>query len=404
MNAVETFLDSLDSCSPNDLKSRINAAGDVIESILTEIETNPTSQLSCRVYHLLYKIRDSGVKLFLLECFPPLLWQYLIASARMNAELKSRIEPCLIEIHNREVVEREIVPGNRTFEIPSLSKPSIYHKLPHGKSGGSQLLTESALRSHNVKASPESLRKVDKITGSNRMTVLAVILNCYRVSIGLLSVPSRQSLCHVFTRLSVSGFPQWIPIQLRFPDEVASLDQDFLKEAASCPRLTFSVQFLQEIASILYFSLYNKEGPAALQALNVFHKRVSYDGISEVLMVTNAIINSMDLPNGNPGSNCFSFKPDQLVWKSTSPGVNTTDAGIVEGTLRRTSSLPEIRVDDDTASRDFLEKEAIEMVSPSDVLASIGPEKTKEKEEENKKEKMEGGVWTKEATEYETFV
>ena len=79
-------------------------------------------------------------------------------------------------------------------------------------------------------------------------------------------------------------------------------------------------------------------------------------------------------------------------------------AGIVEGTLRRTSSLPEIRVDDDTASRDFLEKEAIEMVSPSDVLASIGPEKTKEKEEENKKEKMEGGVWTKEATEYETFV
>eukprot|EP00118_Oscarella_pearsei_P000935 m.6171 g.6171 ORF g.6171 m.6171 type:complete len:424 (+) comp15130_c0_seq1:3-1274(+) len=393
---LESFLDNLEKSQLETLGSQLKQAENVVSLILSHLEEDAADPLSSRLYHSLYtcsKIRDDfGVRLFVLECIPPVIRNYLTASAEMNSGLKSRIEPCLMEIYNQEVIARDIVPGKKAFKIPTLAKPSVYHKLPRGKAGSSQLLTESALHSHNrkaVKVTPDSLEKVTKVTASNRMAIIAVILNCYRSAISTISVHSREALCHMITRLAISGFPQCLPLEYdpslgpcRNP-KVLPLNEHALKKAASRPRLIFPTQLLQEFTSLVYFSLYNEECAAALQSLHFLHKRADFDGIAELLLVTNAIINSMGLPDGKPGEGHLgiAIKTDKTLLHQQSAmfaGIDTPDEGAVAVPVRRVSSLPEIHV---VEEEDVVEVEAavadikqqdegIEMVSTAQVTIS----------------------------------
>lgn len=60
-----------------------------------------------------------------------------------------------------------------------------------------------------------------------------------------------------------------------------------------------SQKFLVELLNAIYFAMFNEFGSAAIQAVDDIHNRACYELYSDVILVTNAIKNSLQAnPSG----------------------------------------------------------------------------------------------------------
>lgn len=65
-----------------------------------------------------------------------------------------------------------------------------------------------------------------------------------------------------------------------------------------------SQKFLVELLNAIYFAMFNEFGSAAIQAVDDIHNRACYELFSDVILVTNAIKNSLQ---ANPSGKRFSI-------------------------------------------------------------------------------------------------
>lgn len=70
------------------------------------------------------------------------------------------------------------------------------------------------------------------------------------------------------------------------------------------PRIPLSQPFLLEILNAVYFAMFNEFASAAIQAVDDIHNRACYELYSDVILVTNAIKNSLQ---ANPSGNCYNI-------------------------------------------------------------------------------------------------
>ncbi|XP_062540870.1 uncharacterized protein LOC134208924 [Armigeres subalbatus] len=78
-------------------------------------------------------------------------------------------------------------------------------------------------------------------------------------------------------------------------------NQSSLSSSKPVPRIAINSQFLVELAHANYFAMFNEFASAAIEAVNDLHNRACYEMLPEVILVTNAIRNSLHAnPSGQP--------------------------------------------------------------------------------------------------------
>ena len=120
------------------------------------------------------------------------------------------------------------------------------------------------------------------------------VLSHYNQHIAKLSPCSHQSLCQMCIQLMEMGFNENTTsadseIQLNTTDFCSLTVHDVSQEL----RVRLSSQFIVELLTGIYFAIFNGQTQLATQALEAVEKRSMYELWADVLLVNNAIKNSI---------------------------------------------------------------------------------------------------------------
>ncbi|XP_069769983.1 hyccin isoform X2 [Narcine bancroftii] len=248
-------------------------------SELYTVISESRSELLEPVCHQLFEFYRSGefeLKKFVLQFLPELMWSYLSVISTRDMHSSGCIEALLLGIYNLEIVDKDGCSKVQSFTVPSLSKPSVYHE---PSSFGSMALTEGALSRHGltrvVHSGPHCQRET--FTAQNRFEVLTFLLHCYNAALVYMPGPSLQSLCHMCSRLCVSGYPRKL---LKKYENVSS-------------RIPVSPEFMVHLLTAVYYAIYNGEWDVACKALDDVLYRAQLEMFPEPLLVGNAIKNTL---------------------------------------------------------------------------------------------------------------
>jgi len=253
--AVKEVLESFcKSESPSNIQKLKNDKS-LVNGIIQNLPEYYADQLSHPVFNSLFELfRQSGKggQLFVLQFVPVLMWTYLSATTRRDQQAYGNLEALLLAIYNADVENEE--HKIKTFRLPSLSRPSIYHEPSQGMTTSSTL-TETALSRHEqsetVVTLPGPGRQLNKITGIHRLSVLSAILYQYNANIVYMSEASHLSFCIMALRLAKCGFYKLC--QQSKEDSESEFSVEELTKLVNHPRITLSTELIQEITHGLYF-------------------------------------------------------------------------------------------------------------------------------------------------------
>ncbi|XP_062925475.1 hyccin isoform X4 [Mobula hypostoma] len=258
--------------------SSLNCKSTLVSKLYAVISESRNELLE-PVCHQLFEFYRSGefeLKRFTLQFLPELIWSYLSVVLARDMHSSGCIEALLLGIYNLEIVDKDGCSKVWSFTVPSLSKPSVYHE---PSSFGSMALTEGALSRHGltrvVHTGPHCQRET--FTAQNRFEVLTYLLLCYNAALIYMPSPSLQSLCHMCSRVCVSGYPR--KLQKKY-ENVSS-------------RIPVSPEFMVHMLTAVYYAIYNGEWDLACKALDDVLYRAQLEMFPEPLLVGNAIKNTL---------------------------------------------------------------------------------------------------------------
>lgn len=263
--------------------STVRHNDDLTEALYTTLHKENRQEIIDPVCHQLfefYRSTEIELKRFALEFVPTLISTYLQNLSISRNKSCSGIEALILGIYNLEVVNEDGTPKVKTFTIPSLSRPSVYHE-PISQTP--LALIESTLSQHNqdqhqlVTWGP--FPNVDRFTANNRQNVITYVLYCYNNSVSELSLVSQKSLCDNMVTLCQSGFETLYGLK----ESVTSIKG----------RTTLSSAFLLEALSGIYYIMYNSYPAFGTQVVETVSQRANYELYYDVMMVTNAIQSSL---------------------------------------------------------------------------------------------------------------
>lgn len=303
LKAVKEVLESFcKSESPSSIQKLKNDKN-LVNGIIQNLPEHHTHQLSDPVFKSLFELFHQSGKvgqLFVLQFVPVLIWTYLSATTRRDEKACGNLEALLLAIYNAEVENEE--QKVKTFRLPSLSRPSIYHE-PYQGLTTSSTLTEMALSRHEqsetVITLPGPGRQLDKITGMHRLSVLSAILYQYNANIVYMTEASHHSFCMMALRLAKCGFYKLC--QRSKEESEPEFSTDELTKLVDHPRITLSTEVIQEMTHGLYFLMYNGQRIVATKALEDLHWRATHSLLAPAHMLTNAIKHSLEQTGGLPG-------------------------------------------------------------------------------------------------------
>lgn len=287
--------------SPSNIQ-KLKSDKNLVNGIIKNLPEHCADQLSNPVYNSLFDLFRHGGKsgqLFVLQFVPVLIWTYLSASTRKDQQAYGNLEALLLAIYNSAVETED--QKIRTFRLPSLSRPSIYHE-PYQGLATASMLTETALSRHEqsttVMMVPGAGRQLNKITAMHRLSVLSALLYQYNSHIVYMSEASHHSFCIMASRIAKGGFHKLCHGSHEKSGSGFSTEE--LTKLANHPRIALTSEFIQEMTHGLYFLMYNGQRTVATNALDDLHWRAGRGLMAPAHMLTNAIKHSLEQSNGLP--------------------------------------------------------------------------------------------------------
>lgn len=246
---------------------------------LYRVIQDPNNELLEPVCHQLFELYRSSedrLRRFTLQFLPELVWVYLRVTASRDRQSNGCIEALLLGIYNLEIVDKDGNSKLLSFTIPSLSKPSIYHE---PSSLGSMALTEGALCQHDlIRVVYSGLHpQRETFTAQNRFEVLCFLMLCYNSAVVYMPLSSYQSVCRMSSRVCVCGFPRQQQKLWREP----------------CNRVLLDPEFMVQMLTAVYHSIYNGEWEMGREALEDILYRAQLELYSQPLLLGNAMKNSL---------------------------------------------------------------------------------------------------------------
>ncbi|XP_059169491.1 hyccin-like isoform X3 [Physella acuta] len=230
----------------------------------------------CHQLYEFYRSKEEKLQLFALQFAPTLVWLYLRCLSRNEKKNCGGVETFLLGVYNLEIVKPDGTPVVENIRVPTISRASIYHesRIP----GVTEPLTEHALRSLN---NSHSLWKSgpypqhERFNAQNRFSILSYVMQHYNRHVDSYHSLSLQALCSAIIKLNETGFAK---------RGITSSTQE--------PRIALFPSLLVEFMMATYFAMFNGHKKLALEAVKETHNRASYELYSDVLLITNAMLNS----------------------------------------------------------------------------------------------------------------
>lgn len=305
----------------------------------------------CHQLFSFYRSRNETLQNFTRQYIPPLVGLYLSNVVKENIRLVRCVEVLLLGIYNLEVTDPSGKPISHSFRIPSLSKPSIFHEpmsLSHS------MLTEHALSKLEYADSHRSItgpyKEVEKINASNRLQVMTVLMWVYNQHIGQLSTFSHMSVCKMSSRMVKQGYNR--TSRSNYGNDCSSSYGN--PHPRPVARIPLSSAFMLEIIHSVYFAMFNGLENPGLQSLEELHNRAMHELLSDVLLVTTAIRNSLKTnPSGQPTDGPMGIS----VALSPTTTVSNVSRAVLTNASFRTKKLPDdipIQTDGDTSENHHL--------------------------------------------------
>ncbi|XP_053690072.1 hyccin isoform X2 [Sabethes cyaneus] len=262
----------------------------------------------------IYRSNEIELRRFTLQFVPLLIYLYLTSVAQGDKRGCRPIETLLICIYNIEVSSDDGSPKVVSFRMPVLAHASMYHE--------EKSLHPIDLRrweeNSNKEVSWGPLPSVESLNAQNRLKVMTALLFTYNQQLNQIHKPALYHLCKTTSQLVNQGFSKpghvqrasygndpTSPQQANATSSPGSQLQNSITLSSSVsrplPRIAVNSQFLVELAHANYFAMFNEFASAAIEAVNDLHNRACYEMLPEVILVTNAIRNSLHAnPSGQP--------------------------------------------------------------------------------------------------------
>ncbi|XP_054715009.1 hyccin-like [Uloborus diversus] len=251
----------------------------------------------CHQFFSFYRSREENLQNFARQYIPSLIGLYLSSVAKGNRKNVRCVEVVLLGIYNLEVIDSSGKAACLSFRIPLLSKPSIYHEpisLSHSALSERALSTLEYAENRMITVGPFS--EVEKINASNRLLVMTVLMWLYNQHIGCMSTFSHISVCKMCSRLVKQGFNR--TSRPNYGSECTSGYNN--PHPRPIARIPLSSGLLLELIHAVYFATFNGLDMGS-QTLEELHNRAMQEMMSDVLLVTNAVRNSLKQnPSGQP--------------------------------------------------------------------------------------------------------
>lgn len=282
----------------------------------------------CEQLFAFFNATEDVLRQFAHFFLPSVLGVYFSSLHKKDRKALRCLEILLLGAYNLQILDNEGKPTVNTYGIPSMSKPSIYHEptmLPQLQ------LTEhmlNKLEHGDNKVALGPYPAVDSLSASNRLQVAIVLLRVYNQVISTMPQSSRASLCKMCSRLVNQGSSH-ASRRTSFEGTLAT---------AFLPRVFLSSQILLEMLQAIYFSMFNGLFSLGHQALNDIHRRAMQNMFTDVLLMTNAIKNSLDASqSGHPGEGPMGIS----VAISPTTSTTTVSKAIITNASFRTKKLPD---------------------------------------------------------------
>ncbi|GAB6019320.1 hypothetical protein CHUAL_000915 [Chamberlinius hualienensis] len=290
----------------------------------------------CNQLFTFYRSKEVDLRRFSLQYVPTMIGAYLSAVVQGAKKSVKCIEILLLGIYNLEVVDSAGKSAVTSFRLPCVAQPSIYHT---PISLASAALTENAL-SRLEKGDSQIIAigpfpQVESLNAQNRIKVLTVLMNIYNQNLSFMPKISLNSMCKWCIRITKQGFgKQGSHHRSSYGSDVV-FGNPYSKTMC---RIPLSSSLLLELLHAVYFSMFNGAGSRGLEALDEIHTRSSYELLSDVLLVTNAIRNSIHCnPSGQPNDGPMGIS----ISLSPTTSMNALSKSIITNASFRTRKLPD---------------------------------------------------------------
>ncbi|GFQ74024.1 hyccin [Trichonephila clavata] len=285
---------SLRSAEIHSFSCTISQNNELIQAVFTVLEEKRYHEEFlepvCQQFFSFYRSREENLQNFARQYIPTLIGLYLSCVAKGNRKHVHCVEVVLLGIYNLEVIDSSGKSACLSFRIPLLSKPSIYHEpmsLSHTILSERALSTLEYAETRTITVGPYA--EVEKINASNRLLVMTVLMWLYNQNIGSMATFSHMSVCKMCSRIVKQGFNR--TSRPNYGSECSSGYNN--PHPRPIARIPLSSPFLLEVIHAVYFATFNGLGSVGLQSLEELHNRAMQEMLPDVLLVTNAIRNSL---------------------------------------------------------------------------------------------------------------
>lgn len=141
---------------------------------------------------------------------------------------------------------------------------------------------------------------------------MSALMFMYNQQLSLIQKSALYHLCKNSSKLATQGFTKYGHSYRSSygndPMNTTSITSTSMNSSTSnvapniskmTPRIPLSQQFLLELLHAIYFAMFNEFASAAIQAVDDIHSRACFELYSDVILVTNAIKNSLQAnPSG----------------------------------------------------------------------------------------------------------
>lgn len=293
---------SIRSAELRSFANAISQNNELIQAVFTVLEEKRYHEEFleplCNQFFSFYRSREEDLQNFARQYIPCLIGLYLSNIAKGNRKNVRCVEVVLLGIYNLEVIDSSGKVACLSFRIPLLSKPSIYHEpisLSHTALSERALSNLQYADSRMITVGPYT--EVEKINASNRLLVMTVLMWLYNQHIGSMTTFSHMSVCKMCSRIVKQGFTR--SNRPNYGSEcTTSYNNPHPRPIA---RIPLSASLLLELIHAVYYATFNGLASIGLQSLDELHSRAMQEMLPDVLLVTNAIRNSLKVnPSGQP--------------------------------------------------------------------------------------------------------
>ncbi|KAG1661764.1 Hyccin [Nymphon striatum] len=333
------ILQKINKYEINSFASTLNENIDLMQVIFSVLEDKGKHQEFldpvCHQFFSFYRSKDVALQRFTLQFIPTLIWLYLNSVAHSEKKTFKQVEVLLLGIYNLVIVDEDGNPVMKSFNVPSLSQPSIYHEPLnlHALPLTENMLSKFVESGHIQKIDIGPNAPFGRINADNRLKILTVLLMIYNQNISYMAKPSLQACCKMISKLCKHGFQR--SSMQRYGAESNSYSNP---HSRNHPRIHVSASFLHELLHAAYFTIFNGLPSVGYQAVEDIKTRCYYQMYPTVMMACNAICSSV---KNNPLLQLGDSYLGVGVAVSPSPSATSISKAVITNASFRTKKLPD---------------------------------------------------------------